>query len=86
MTKDEMKASRRLVRVPVSLPFLHSMCIEGREIHGVCTKGLPEDAEFVGDAFDYNRMAGHLFFYHQSFEQVKDGGTVPEMVIEWTLK
>lgn len=84
MTKDEMKKSRRIVRVSVSDILLKAMCIQGRELHLRCTHGLPEDAELIGDAFDSANFRANLFFYHPTFAQVKDGGMVPEFVIEWT--
>lgn len=82
MTREEMMKTRRMVRVTVALPFMTQMTTQGAEVHFRVTKGLPEGAEYVANSFDARNMAGYMFFYHPSFEPVKDGGTVPEFIIE----
>lgn len=77
-------ADRNLVRVPISLEFFVRMVTEGAMIDAAfCAKGIPAGAKFVGSSYDPRGICGYLFFEHESFAPVKEGGIIPELLPEF---
>jgi len=63
----------RVVLVPISLDLMVDWFKEGNEIHAYCSEGLPQDAEFVGSAYDERTGIVYLKFHHPSFHDTEPG-------------
>lgn len=72
---------RRMVRVPVHFDLFTHMITKGKTfLPQICTKGLPDDADFVGSYFDVNKMISYFFFRSDEFEEIGEADPVPEFV------
>ncbi len=74
---------RRLVRVAVSFELLRDMMYADYKTLGAIKsiKGLPSDAEMVGDSFDVTKLEAYLFFSHESFDRVPRGEPIPMLPV-----
>ena len=80
----------RLMRVGNSQELLQDILTQGWRIGGPgryveCTEGVPEGAKIVGSSHDRERLVAYLFFEHESFEDVLEGGHVPEMKVTHSI-
>jgi len=79
-------SGRRLVSVPVSFEFLRDLITKGARIPSVeVVEGLPQDALFCGTTFSESELVAYLFFIHESFEPVAQGGIVPRVMVTYRL-
>ncbi len=71
--------NRRLARVAISVDLLKDLITVNHEVRGnlKCVKGIPEDAVFIGSSFDDDRQIAYLIFYHQSFDLMPTGSSIP---------
>jgi len=70
---------RRIVRIDVSFPLLIDMMSESYYTVGPAKniKGIPDDSIFTASTHDPARDIVSLFFSHDSFDEVLEGGLVP---------
>lgn len=70
---------RRVKYVLVTEDFLGAFVTKTKDNRAYrVIKSLPKDAEFLYARYSDNLMAFRLFYSHPSFEEVKEGNTVPE--------
>lgn len=72
----------RYKRFKAHLHFIVNSCIEGKEYHFKCVKGLPEKAKYIRAGHDMN---GDIWVIveDESFPEVKSGAIIPELEIEF---
>lgn len=75
---------RRRKLVPVSPDFLYEMFTQGNTIHAKCTRGLPNDARFIGISYDPQRDVYYLCFEAAEWEPVALGLMLPELNVQYT--
>lgn len=70
---------RHLVIVRATFEMLLQLMTEGNKSLGAIetTKGLPKDAKFVRDYFDYEIGQVCFVFSHPSFDEVAPGSMIP---------
>jgi hypothetical protein len=81
---------RRLVRIPISFPFLIEMMMQNNERRGTplaeCTLGLPEGATFINSYTDNAVAVAYMVFQHESFEVVEAGDELPILNVTYTRR
>ena len=70
----------RYKRFKAHLDFIVKSCIEGKEYHFKCIKGLPEGTKYIRAGHD--ELANiFVIVEHESFPEVKYGDLIPELNI-----
>lgn len=71
--------SRRIVRISLSEELMRSFTVEKEHPTNMVTvvKGVPKSARLVATTFDAERLWVNLFFEHESYGLVPEGGTIP---------
>ncbi len=72
---------KRLMRIAVGMHFLAQVIKKGFKAE--CIKGMPPHASFVRAYYEEEREICCLIFSHQTFDLVKEGGLIPEMMCEY---
>ena len=70
---------KRLVMVRATFDFLLDLMTEGNTTAGIITtvEGLPKDAKFIRDYYDYQVGQVCFVFSHDSFDEVSEGSMIP---------
>jgi hypothetical protein len=72
--------TRNIVRVPVHMDLFQDFITQSNDLRiTYCSKGLPEDAVWVGTTWDIERMTIFMFFAHETFAPVDEGAIPPDL-------
>ena len=72
-------ASRRIMRLAFS-PQLIMSFYDNRDIHVKITEnGIPEDAKYLGCAYDFTTDAIWVYISHETFKEVRHGAVIPRL-------
>lgn len=76
MEPTNQNQMNRIVRISIT-PRMMGMIFQNTKL-AICENPIPLDAEFRGIAHDWSRNIISLFYEHDSFSPVPEGGECPE--------